>query len=554
MRKVFLGNASNAFDELRTRLRELGGQLAKALEEAIKYKAMYEEARQHTIHLQNSLQSMGAQRAEAQLQADKHAAAFRDGPCSLNGKKATLRRFPLADAHASDLQEALRRERELHDEAKQMLDRQVEAKEAALRERERQLEGTKKQIEERDRQLAEMNRKLAEKDVQLATKEERLARKDRQLADKDTQLAEKDRQLSAKDMQLTEKDNQIQSLMGRLLSDDRQTPRARTAELRGSRSSDAAPVEPLTPPATPRRPSSASSSSRSSSPPAANEVVITAAEARRKSTPRRGALPYAPVVTPVPACEESRNGMHSWRTTGSNHNDHLAGQEMECPVCWDSLAAESLVTVSIPCGHLFHEQCLYACIQQHINASEGSSEASEPGCPSCRKPLNLSQSQFDRLPKDLRPYISPIRRVFLNGVAVDPDEETTADAQIRELRARLEASEEACRNTESVIRDLRSRLSQEQRKTTELQQELNIVLQFERNANADRYKQDAQRDSHCTSANVNVPYPTPGMCGGNFQSFDTAATSPANLLLSTTSVLQSTKRPASPTTKHSHGG
>lgn len=92
--------------------------------------------------------------------------------------------------------------------------------------------------------------------------------------------------------------------------------------------------------------------------------------------------------------------------------DPHARRPMECPVCWESLAAESLASVSIPCGtcpahrrrrprsqtrrrpgHIFHEKCLWSCIQQQVHpTADRTTQGSQPDCPTCRKPLNLRAS------------------------------------------------------------------------------------------------------------------------------------------------------------------
>ncbi|KIP07865.1 hypothetical protein PHLGIDRAFT_127378 [Phlebiopsis gigantea 11061_1 CR5-6] len=95
---------------------------------------------------------------------------------------------------------------------------------------------------------------------------------------------------------------------------------------------------------------------------------------------------------------------------------------MECPICWDSLVSASTPTVSIPCGHLFHEKCLHPYMVQRA-------ETGLPDCPTCREPIKLiTGQQLARIPRELHELChTAVRRVYVGS------RETEADATAKEL-------------------------------------------------------------------------------------------------------------------------
>lgn len=103
------------------------------------------------------------------------------------------------------------------------------------------------------------------------------------------------------------------------------------------------------------------------------------------------------------------------------------------------------------------------------------------------------------VPAALRGYFSPpIRRVYLNGMPIDPESDADAgaatDFEIQQLRCKLEVADAARRSAEGTIAELRSLLQQEQSKCRELQRDRNSIAEQRSRAaaEAEKYKQQVQ--------------------------------------------------------------
>ena len=99
----------------------------------------------------------------------------------------------------------------------------------------------------------------------------------------------------------------------------------------------------------------------------------------------------------------------------------------------------------------------------------------------------------------LRRYLhSPIRRVYLNGMPIDPESDAEAgeatDFEIQQLRCKLEAADAAWKNAEETISELRLLLQEEQTKFRDLQRERNSIAEQRSRAvaEAERYRQQVQ--------------------------------------------------------------
>ncbi|KAF7798768.1 hypothetical protein EIP86_009993 [Pleurotus ostreatoroseus] len=150
-------------------------------------------------------------------------------------------------------------------------------------------------------------------------------------------------------------------------------------------------------------------------------------------------------------------------------------------------------------------------------------QGSQPDCPTCRKPLNLPPASiWDHVPKELRSFFHPvIRRVYLNGVIVDPDEQTSMEEELQELREKADSLESEHNSAQATIRALRQHITNEQMKVQELRRDLNASLQREMAATAEvqQYKQGmgCERGLQGVSGSGSAPCAVAGTCTSNYR-------------------------------------
>ncbi|GJE95997.1 hypothetical protein PsYK624_121900 [Phanerochaete sordida] len=150
---------------------------------------------------------------------------------------------------------------------------------------------------------------------------------------------------------------------------------------------------------------------------------------------------------------------------------------MECPICWDSLVSPTSPTVSIPCGHLFHETCLTPILRSRLSGRGG-----DPDCPTCRAPIKLiPQRDLERVPSGLREYCLPaIRRVYLtppDTSGVDTQREIDMIyARLSETQEKLQNSMQKEKSAEHRLRAIMDLWKQEQAKNDDLQLKMRVMI------------------------------------------------------------------------------
>ncbi|KAA0035774.1 E3 ubiquitin-protein ligase RNF181-like protein [Cucumis melo var. makuwa] len=76
------------------------------------------------------------------------------------------------------------------------------------------------------------------------------------------------------------------------------------------------------------------------------------------------------------------------RGVGKARGERLKSEEKvedlgDCSICLDELSCEKREVIRIPCGHVYHESCIFKWLKNHNS------------CPLCRKPLPLKEDEED---------------------------------------------------------------------------------------------------------------------------------------------------------------
>lgn len=153
---------------------------------------------------------------------------------------------------------------------------------------------------------------------------------------------------------------------------------------------------------------------------------------------------------------------------------------MECPICWDSLVSASTPTVSIPCGHLFHEKCLHPYMVQRA-------ETGLPDCPTCREPIKLiTGHDLARIPRELHELChTAVRRVYVAARGTDADD-TAKEldylyARVAQLQDGVQHAREKEESAEGRIAAIMGLWKTEQVRVAELQRRLQQAVLAQQN-------------------------------------------------------------------------
>jgi len=105
-----------------------------------------------------------------------------------------------------------------------------------------------------------------------------------------------------------------------------------------------------------------------------------------------------------------------------------------CPICLEGLETP----VSIPCGHVFCEECLTS----HIKASK---DMTTSACPSCRSSFHTVAPILTYVPTKFHKFmIAGVRRIFLEeepNVGADSSSKADLEAQLNHCSTRLKSLE-----------------------------------------------------------------------------------------------------------------
>lgn len=178
---------------------------------------------------------------------------------------------------------------------------------------------------------------------------------------------------------------------------------------------------------------------------------------------------------------------------------------MECPICWEPLAQRSPTTptVSVPCGHLFHEACLSPILHPRAAGARGG----EPECPICREPIKLNQPRdLKRASRAMPESCYPaVRRVYLTPPDVSIE---NMQHEIDSLYTRLSQTQESLQKAKQKENSAEERLrtvidiwKQEQAKNAELERTVRALRQ--------ELGQPVAKTAPPSSAPAYVPVPPP---------------------------------------------
>ncbi|PSR77734.1 hypothetical protein PHLCEN_2v7718 [Hermanssonia centrifuga] len=113
---------------------------------------------------------------------------------------------------------------------------------------------------------------------------------------------------------------------------------------------------------------------------------------------------------------------------------------------------------------------------------------------------------LEAVPKEFRSFYHPsIRRIYLSGVPIDPDEEEAVEKiqkelELESLRASVSQAHEREHATQSQVRSLWNSWTQEKTKNAELQQQLAAAIERERVAKEELRRYEAElrlkRENH----------------------------------------------------------
>ncbi|EIM80472.1 uncharacterized protein STEHIDRAFT_45110, partial [Stereum hirsutum FP-91666 SS1] len=108
-----------------------------------------------------------------------------------------------------------------------------------------------------------------------------------------------------------------------------------------------------------------------------------------------------------------------------------------CPICLDTYKSP----VSLPCGHVFCQQCIVLTVQ-----SPNAACSTHRSCPTCRRPFPIASLDPQFIPAHLRPFILPaVRRLYIDTPAPSPTTPTlTPMGELVRLRAQNAALLSSC--------------------------------------------------------------------------------------------------------------
>ncbi|KAI0683845.1 hypothetical protein BC835DRAFT_700153 [Cytidiella melzeri] len=154
---------------------------------------------------------------------------------------------------------------------------------------------------------------------------------------------------------------------------------------------------------------------------------------------------------------------------------------MECPICWETLHTKHVT--SVPCGHLFHEQCLLLHIQQRAREADEDEENIMPDCPTCRTPIKrLNKNIMKRIPVSLHEYVQgALRRVYLSPPSSDEVEHIREMdhlwSRLEQMQHSLEESGEKVVAAENKVATLTEALKKERQRNKGFQTAITLLQQ-----------------------------------------------------------------------------